>query len=91
MTDNLIQIKIDQILDRIKDSGSGLSLAQLGLVKKARVSGEQKKLILFLKGISGNKACCAIMNCAVLEDLESRMIQEFQKEFPGFEICLANG
>lgn len=90
MTDSPIQTKIDRILDRIKDSGSGLSLAQLGLVKKVRVSADKKKLILFLKGMSGSKTCCAIMNFTVLEDLESRMKQEFQREFPGFEIFLAN-
>ena len=91
MTEPLIQAKIDRILDKIKDPGSGLSLAQLGLVKKIRVSMEQKKLTLFLKSMSGPKACCAIMNYAVLETLESQMKQAFQREFPGFEICLANG
>jgi len=91
MTDPIVQAKIDRILDSIKDPGSGLSIARLGLVKKIRVSMEQKKLTLFLKSISDPKACCAIMNYAVLEKLELQMKQSFQREFPGFEICLANG
>ena len=90
MADRKIQEKIDGVLDRVKDSGSGLTLAQLGLVKKVRVNEEQKKLVLFMEGMATPKACCAVMNLAVLNDIEARMKAEFQKEFPGFEICLAN-
>nr|WP_319396180.1 hypothetical protein [uncultured Desulfobacter sp.] len=91
MTDPFVQATVDRILDHVKNPESGLSLAQLGLVKKVRVSAEQKKLTLFLKGISGPKACCAMINYVVLEHLELQIKQAFQRDFPGFEICLANG
>ena len=90
MADNTIQAKIDKILDQIKDTGSGLSLAQLGLIKKVRLNENQKKLTLFLEGISSQKACCIAMNLAILGDVETRLKDEFQKEFPGFEILLTN-
>lgn len=90
MADNNIQEKIDRLLDRVKDTGSGLTLAQLGLVKKVRFNENQRKLTLFLEGISSQKACCAAMNLAILGDVETRLKDEFKKEFPGFEILLAN-
>lgn len=90
MADNNVQEKIDKILDRVKDTGSGLTLAQLGLVKKVRFNGDQKKLTLFLEGISSQKACCIAMNLTILGDIEARLKSEFQKEFPGFEILLTN-
>jgi metal-sulfur cluster biosynthetic enzyme len=45
--ENIIQNKIDSVLDRIKEPQSGLSLSQIGFVEKIRCNSEGKKLIVF--------------------------------------------
>ena len=90
MADSTIQEKIDQILDRVKETGSGLTIAQLGLVTRVRINNEKQTLTLFLKCLTTPKACCAVMNLAVLGDVEAQLKKAFQAEFPGFEIVLAN-
>lgn len=85
-----IQKKLDDILDRVKEEQSGMSLAQLGLVQRIRHHEKEKRLTLFLKPMGRSKACCSVMNMAFLENLEKKIEMEFKKEFPGFSLGFAN-
>jgi len=85
-----IQKKIDAVLERIKDPQSGMNAAQLGLVEKIRVSEKRNILTIFFNPMGKTKACCSVLNMAVLSDIEREMEAEFRKEFPGYFIKSAN-
>ncbi|WDP91525.1 MAG: hypothetical protein HUN04_18195 [Desulfobacter sp.] len=85
-----IQKKIDAVLDRVKDPQSGMTAAQMGLVEKVRVSEKMNILTIFYAPMGKSKACCSVLNMAVLSEIETAMEKEFKKEFPGFIIKSAN-
>ncbi len=81
-----VQKKIDSVLGRIKDSQSGMTIAQMGLVQKIRHSEENRRLIVFMNHMGKSKACCSVLNMAILADLEKEMEVELKKEFPWFSV-----
>jgi hypothetical protein len=87
--ENIIQNKIDSVLDRIKEPQSGLSLSQIGFVEKIRCNSEGKKLIVFTNRLGHSKACCIALNMIVLGHIEKTLVEELKKEFPNHSIEFA--
>ena len=88
--DKGVQEKINSVLGRIKDSQSGMSVAEMGLVQKIRHSEENRRLIVFMNRMGKSKACCSVLNMSILADLEKEMEQELRKEFPWFSVKFAD-
>jgi len=84
--DDIIQKKIDKVLDSIQDPQSGMTIAQLGLVGKIRYVEKSQKLIVFLNRLGKGKSCCAALNMVVLADFEKTIKEGLEKEFPQFSI-----
>ena len=88
--ENTIQEKIDGVLDRIKDPQTGMTIAQLGLVKKIRYVEKRRKLIVFFKRLGHGKACCALLNMAMLTDFENLIKEGLKVQFPDFSIVFTD-
>lgn len=79
--------KIDNVLDRVKDPESGLSVLHLGLVKRVRFSETQNKLFVFTDFQSHMPDCraCVFIAKLVGETILGRLAVEFSREFPDLE------
>ena len=53
--------KIDNVLDRVIEKESNLSLAQLGLVERVRYSEKRNKLYVFTEAIHSTHGCCTLL------------------------------
>ncbi len=82
--------KIDFVLDRVKESESGLSIAQLGLVKRVRYSEKMNKLLIFTKAVSQTHGCCTMLVLTQQSQVLNQLEEEFKKEFPKHFIQLVN-
>lgn len=89
-TDSDVQTKIDAVLDRVKDKQSGLTVAELGLVKKIRFVKNSRRMIICFATMGKSKACCSVLNMAILSDLEKALRDEFQILFPDHLIQFRN-
>lgn len=79
--------KIDDVLERVKEPESGLSIAQLGLVERLRYSEKEKKLSVFTCFIKPNHLyCCTVLQGLLISSVISALTAEFQKEFPDLSI-----
>ena len=88
---NSIQKKIDKVLDQVTEVQTGMTIAQLGLVKKIRLVEESRKLIVFLNRLGHTKACCATLNMAVQADIETSIKKGLESEFPFFSVSFTDG
>ena len=84
--DDIIQKKIDRVLDRIQDPQSSMTIAQLGLVGKIRYVEKCRKLIVFLNRLGKGKTCCAALNMVLLADFETAIKEGLETEFPQYSI-----
>jgi metal-sulfur cluster biosynthetic enzyme len=82
--------RIDTVLDAVKDAESGLSVAQIGLVRRLRYSEGAKKLLVFTNPLGGTHGCCTLIALSLLEDVLGRLLKELGKEFPDLTVCLAD-
>ena len=75
--------KIDSVLDRVRDPESGLSVSELGLVKKLRYSEEKKHLYVFTDFQSHQPGCftCAAIASLVSATIRKNLEDELKKEF----------
>ena len=78
--------KIDAVLDRVKEPESGLSISQLGLVKKLRHNKNRKKLTVYINTIGPSKGCCALMSTMLLSTTLENLAGEFKREFPDLSV-----
>jgi metal-sulfur cluster biosynthetic enzyme len=78
--------KIDEVLDRVKEPTTELSVAQLGLVRRLRYSESKKKLIVFWTVNQRVPKCCKIIQGLLLSDILNALTEEFTKEFPELTI-----
>lgn len=85
--ENIIQEKIDRVLDGIQDPQSGMSISQLGLVEKIRYVEKRRKLIVFFNRLGHCKACCAALNMVLLADFENAIQKGLKAEFPQFSVA----
>ncbi len=80
--------RIDSVLDRVKDPESGLSVSELGLVKKLRYSEEKKHLYVFTDFQAHQPGCftCAAIASLVMSKIRNDLENVFNNEFPDIEI-----
>jgi len=88
--ENIIQEKIDRVLDRIQDPQSGMTILQLGLVEKIRYVEKRRKLIVFMNRLGHCKACCAALYMVLLADFENAIKEGLKTEFPQFSVAFTD-
>jgi len=88
--ENMIQEKIDRVLDGIQDPQTGMAISQMGLVEKIRYVEKSGKLIVFFKRLGHCKACCAALNLVMLSDFENAIKEGLKAEFPQFSVAFTN-
>lgn len=86
--DPRVQEKIDHILDRIKDPESGLSIADLGLVRRVRVSDEHRYIYLDVPFDDHTPGCltCAGIAMAIVASIRRDLKAAFEEEFPEYTV-----
>lgn len=89
MTQTMIQ-KIDNVLDRVIEKESSLSVAQLGLVERIRYSEKQNKLYVFTKAIHSTHGCCTLLSLVQQSDTLQDLEEQFKKEFPEHWVQIVN-
>ena len=82
--------KIDNVLDRVIEKESNLSLAQLGLVERVRYSEKQNKLYVFTKAIHSTHGCCTLLSLVQQSDTLQDLAEQFKKEFPEHWVQIVN-
>ena len=82
--------KIDNVLDRVIEKESNLSVAQLGLVERVRYSEKQNKLYVFTKAIHSTHGCCTLLSPVQQSDTLQDLDQHFRKEFPEDWVQIVN-
>lgn len=89
MTQTMIE-KIDNVLDRVIEKESNLSLAQLGLVERVRYSEKRNKLYVFTKAIHSTHGCCTLLALVQQSDTLQDLEEQFKKEFPEHWVQIVN-
>jgi metal-sulfur cluster biosynthetic enzyme len=89
MTQTMIQ-KIDNVLDRVVEKESNLSVAKLGLVERVRYSDKQNKLYVFTKAIHSTHGCCTLLSLVQQSDTLQDLEEQFKKEFPEHWVQIVN-
>ena len=89
MTQTMIQ-KIDNVLDRVIEKESNLSVAQLGLVERVRYSEKQNKLYVFAKAMHSTHGCCTLLSLVQQSDTLQDLEEHFRKEFPEHWVQIVN-
>jgi len=88
--ENIIQEKIDRVLDGIQDPQTGMTISQMGLVEKIRYVEKRRKLIVFFNRLGHCKACCAALNLVMLADFENAIKKGLKTEFPQFSVAFTD-
>jgi len=88
--ENIIQEKIDRVLDGIQDPQTGMTISQMGLVEKIRYVEKRRKLIVFFNRLGHCKACCAALNLVMLADFENAIKEGLKTEFPQFSVAFTD-
>ncbi len=80
--------KVDAVLDRVRDPESGLPVAELGIVKKVRLSEQEKTLYVFLDTYGHLPRCvtCAAIAQTVLAGIARDLETAFREAFPGIAV-----
>jgi metal-sulfur cluster biosynthetic enzyme len=78
--------KIDNVLDRVKEPESNLSVAQLGIVRKFRHNENKRSLYIFANTYGSRKACCYLITKLIESEVMNRVKNELKKEFPDLAI-----
>ncbi len=73
---------LQTVLDRVKDPETGLSVAQLGLVRKIRYVKESKKLLVLLTFIRPGPVCCSLLSGMVLSTVKKNLQTKLERAFP---------
>ena len=88
--EDIIQEKIDRVLDGIQDPQTGMTISQMGLVEKIRYVEKRRKLIVFFNRLGHCKACCAALNLVMLADFENAIKEGLKAEFPQFSVAFTD-
>jgi len=85
-----IQKKIDAALKRVKEPQSDVPIVDLGLVSNVRYSETLRsvELTLAIGYPAGQCPACLAVNDVIGIGIKRRVLEEFQKEFPGFAISI---
>jgi len=82
--------KIDNVLDRVIEKESNLTVAQLGLVERVRYSEKQNKLYVFTKAIHSTHGCCTLLSLVQQSDTLQDLEDQFKQEFPEHWVQIVN-
>mgnify|MGYP000667708855 CR=1 FL=1 len=76
--------KIASILKRVKDPESGLSVEELGVIRRVRYNEEKEEMYIFADFVSHLPGCltCVGIARAIISTILRDLKEEFQKEFP---------
>ncbi len=78
--------KLANLLDKVKEPKSGLTLNQLGIIEGIKHEPVTNKLIVVTDPSLTFKACCMVFNIYELGELENMIASELVKEFPGVQV-----
>jgi metal-sulfur cluster biosynthetic enzyme len=81
--------RIDGVLKAVRDPESGLSVAQIGLVKRLRYSESAKTLLVYSNPLGKTHGCCTLIALTLLEDVQRRLLEALSREFPALTVRLA--
>ena len=82
-----MQTRIDNVLDRVKEPETGLTIAQLGLVERVRYHENLRKLTVVCVNLKHNvHFCCTVMQGLMISSTLNAISKEFQKEFPDLSV-----
>ena len=84
--DELMKQKLQQVLGRVKEPESGMSIAVLGLVNRIRYSEEKNTLQVVLNPTKPGKLCCAVLSGLLLNTTKGDLAAELSKEFPDLTV-----
>jgi metal-sulfur cluster biosynthetic enzyme len=85
--DSAMKVKIDRVLDTVKEPETGLSMAQLGFVQRVRYNPDRKKLIVLSCNLKPNhKSCCTVLQGLLISSTIISLTEAFQKAFPDLEV-----
>ena len=82
--------KIDNVLDRVIEKESNLSVAQLGLVERIRYSEKHNRLCVFTNAIHNTHGCCTLLALVQQSDTLQDLEEQFKKEFPEHWVQIVN-
>ena len=81
-----MKMKLQSVLERVKDPETNLSMAELGLVERFRYYPKKKKISVFLNPVKPGKVCCSIISSLLLSSTLKDLMNELRKEFPDLSL-----
>jgi metal-sulfur cluster biosynthetic enzyme len=78
--------RLDSVLNRVQDSESRLSIAELGLIQKFRYSESQKRLLVFTNPLGRTKGCCSMLGAAQFSATVEKITVALENEFPDLAV-----
>lgn len=78
--------KLQQVLDRVKEPETHMSISDLGLVERIRHDEKSDALLVFLNIIRAGPVCCSIIGGLLLSTTKKDLFTELQKEFPHLRV-----
>lgn len=86
--DPSVQARIDEILSRLRDPESGLTLAELNLVRRVRVAEEERMIYLDVPFDDHAPGClaCAGIAMTIIQGIRRDLRQAFGEAFPGYTV-----
>lgn len=87
----VIRDKFDAILDRVKETQSELSLAELGLVKKISYIEADRTIVVYMNYALPSSACpaCNIATDMMKDSIDRDLREALLEEFPGWTVNFA--
>lgn len=82
--------KMEEVLARVKDPESGLSVSRLGVVERFRYNKEKGELYVFTDFASHQPACmtCVGIASVVINGIRRDLQKELEAEFPDLKVQL---
>lgn len=84
--DEEMKQKLQQVLDRVKEPESGLSISTLNLVNRIRYSEARKTLQVVLNPTQSGKLCCSVLSGLLLNTAKRNLVAELESEFPDLTV-----
>jgi len=88
--DELMKKKLSDLLDRVKEPQSGLTISQLGMIEGIKHEPITNKLLVVTNPQITSKACCMVFNLFEVGEIEDLIAFELKKEFPNVEVEFTN-
>lgn len=82
--------RVDTVLERVRDSDSGLTVGQMGLVERVRYSPQGNLMTVFTRAMHHTRGCCTLLALTQQSRLLGLLEEEFKREFPEHWVRLEN-